>query len=138
MQRTAAVLALFLCVFPAFAADVNGTWTMVTSEMNGQKVPDEEMKKLSLVLTLKEGKYTTTSAGKQTDSGEYTLNAAAGTFEIRPGEGPRKGTVMKAIYKLEGDTLTVCYDVAGKEFPKEFKTQVDDGRLVAVYKRAAK
>jgi len=135
-------LSLFIfAAFFVYAGDaITGAWSMTTSEMNGQKVPDDEMKKLSLVLTMKDGKYTTASAGQQTDAGDYTADEAASpkTFEIKPGEGPRKGTVMKAIYKLEGDTLTVCYDVAGKEYPKEFKTQADDGRLVAVYKRAGK
>lgn len=50
--------------------------------------------------------------------------------------GPKKGTVMLGIYKLDGDTLTVCFDGDGKRRPTEFKTLAGTNTFLNVQKRA--
>jgi len=41
------------------------------------------------------------------------------------------------IYKLEGDSLTICRPNSGTERPKEFKAGKDDPNVVVVYQRAS-
>jgi uncharacterized protein (TIGR03067 family) len=51
-------------------------------------------------------------------------------------EGADKGKTFKAIYKLEGDTLTVCRSIhPDQDRPAEFGTKPDSGLMLVVWKR---
>ena len=51
-------------------------------------------------------------------------------------DGPAKGTTLKGIYKIEGDTLTICYGGFGKDRPTEFASKPGSGTILIVQKRA--
>jgi uncharacterized protein (TIGR03067 family) len=53
-------------------------------------------------------------------------------------KGPGKGETMLGIYKLEGDQLTICLAVGGKERPTEFAAPANGNAMVVVYKREKK
>jgi uncharacterized protein (TIGR03067 family) len=59
------------------------------------------------------------------------------TFDLTIEEGPEesKGKISKCIYKLEGEKLTVCVSVPGKERPKEFAQTEDESYLFAMKKQ---
>jgi uncharacterized protein (TIGR03067 family) len=46
-------------------------------------------------------------------------------FEITDGPDEAKGKTSKCIFKLDGEKLTLCVSVPGKDRPKDF-AQVDD------------
>ncbi len=50
-------------------------------------------------------------------------------------EGPNKGKTFLAIYELKGGTLTVCYDMSGKAFPKKFESEPNTQSFLATYER---
>jgi uncharacterized protein (TIGR03067 family) len=54
------------------------------------------------------------------------------TLTDREPPGPNKGTVL-ARYKLDGDTLTICYDVGRKGCPADLMP--GENRSVIVYKK---
>jgi uncharacterized protein (TIGR03067 family) len=60
------------------------------------------------------------------------FDAAKGTVDFTPEDGPAKGKTLLGIYKVEKDTLTICFGSAGKERPKEFKSN-DRNTVLATY-----
>jgi len=111
-----------------------GEWTMLTFEAKGKKLPDVKNVKLTI-----KGDRWTVQFGEQT--------SPKMTFKIDPSKDPKtidftiksgdKDIVSRGIYKLEGDTLTVCRTVGDEDRPKEFKTTAKAGQL-RVWQRAKK
>jgi uncharacterized protein (TIGR03067 family) len=61
-------------------------------------------------------------------------------MDITSTAGPNKGKVIKAIYKLNGDRFTVCYDF-GKDKPArptKFESKADTPVLLVTYQRSKK
>ena len=122
---------------------LKGKWKQYSIETDGKErvLPD----RVEVIVTIDGEKWKTVNRVTETES----------TFRIDPSEKPKtldhifkpavgteKGRVEKCIYKLDGDTLTICSGESpqigvahdGKaERPKEFKT-VGGGRIV-VFKR---
>jgi uncharacterized protein (TIGR03067 family) len=115
---------------------LQGEWTMVSLEQKGKKAPEDMVKRYRLTI--------------KGDQWAVSIDGMAGsviTFKIDPAKSPReidmvlkmgdRESVSKGIYKLEGDTLTLCRTVGDVARPKEFKTTAEAGVLV-VWKRAPK
>jgi len=113
---------------------IQGTWLPSTAELAGMPFPEEVRKTIKLVI--KDDKYTVT-VGKDVDQGTVKLNPAAKPKEIdiTGTDGPNKGKTILAIYERDGDTLRVCYDLSGKNRPKEFKTKEGTQLFLVTYKR---
>jgi uncharacterized protein (TIGR03067 family) len=131
-----------LLVAPARCSDddkddakaIEGTWLPTEAELAGEKFSDEVLKSIKLVL--KGDEYTAT-VGENADKGTFTIDPAKDpkALDIKGTDGPNKGKTFLCIYKLEKDTLKVCYDLSGKNRPTEFKTKSDTQLYLAVYKR---
>jgi uncharacterized protein (TIGR03067 family) len=50
-------------------------------------------------------------------------------------DGPNKGKTFLAIYERDGDTLRICYDLSGKNRPKDFKSPEGTQHFLVTYKR---
>ncbi len=72
------------------------------------------------------------------DSGHYLVNEAAhpATMDIVGRDGPNAGRSMLAIYQLDGDSLTVCYDLESGERPPSMQPKQDQLLLSITYARA--
>jgi uncharacterized protein (TIGR03067 family) len=59
------------------------------------------------------------------------------TLDLEIEEGPEeaKGKTSKAIYKLDGEKLTLCVSVPGKDRPKEFAQAEDEAYLFTMKKQ---
>ncbi len=56
-------------------------------------------------------------------------------LEIEDGPEEAKGKTSKAIYKLDGEKLTLCVSVPGKDRPKDFAQVEDEAYLFALKKQ---
>jgi uncharacterized protein (TIGR03067 family) len=70
------------------------------------------------------------------DRGTCKLDPSAKpkALDITGTEGPNEGKTILAIYERDGDTLRVCYDLSGKDRPKEFKTSEGTPLFLVEYK----
>ena len=120
-----------------------GEWTLVRREFEGQAVPSDEIFTMRVlddaVYFLARPKNERTAPdGVAVLSGgavapPYALTVGsgrdAGRFEMN-GDYPVEG-----IYKIEGDTLTICWVPPGATVPKGFATAAGSTARVDIYKR---
>ncbi len=90
-------------------------------------------------LVLDSGGYSIIDRGNRVvDSGNYLVDESArpATMDIVGCEGPNAGRTMLAIYRLEGQNLTVCYDLDGTDRPADMRCRQDQMLLSITYARA--
>jgi uncharacterized protein (TIGR03067 family) len=106
---------------------MQGDWVIATAELSGKPMPEDVTKTIKLTI---EGDKYIVSTPSGADKGVCALNSEVSpkTLEITGVEGPNKGKKIPAIYEIKEGELKVCYDLSGKEFPKEFKST--DGTLL--------
>jgi len=116
------------------AAALNGMWTLTSGVTSGEKMTDEVLKSIHLVLA--NGKYTA-KVGDETDVGTYKIDQTKtpNTLTLTGTDGPNKGKTMLAIFELEKGTLKVCYDMSGKAFPESFESKPKTPSFLATYER---
>ena len=59
-------------------------------------------------------------------------------MDIKGTGGPNKDKTIKAIYKIDGDTMTICYALDAGDRPTKFESKPDTKQFLAVYKREKK
>jgi uncharacterized protein (TIGR03067 family) len=114
---------------------IQGTWQAVSMERSGKKAPDEDVKVFKIVFG-PDGKLTVNTPKKEV-KGTYQLDATKKVKEITlKGED---GKTIQAIYKLDGDELTICGVEDGEgDRPTEFTTKADNKSHLLVFKREKK
>ena len=106
---------------------LEGKWELTSLERDGK--PDAAMQ--GAVRVHEGDKYSLTPKGGKTVTGTYTADAK--TLDMKPDDGRYKGKTLLGIYKIEGDTLTICFADPGQPRPTEFASKT--GVVVAVHKR---
>ena len=117
-----------------------GTWVLVSGEMQGKKVAAEAIEASRMTYsghtvtlnTPHQSAQPITSKVKQLDP-----KKAPREMEWVRSAGPGAGRTMQAIYEFDGmDTYKICFDPAGKGRPKEFATTSGGCKILHVWKRA--
>ena len=112
------------------ADKIEGSW-VATSYKRGEREVSKDMIKTE--LTIAKGAYEfPTGINRISKKGTIAVDAAKGTIDFTPEDGPAKGKTLLGIYKVDGDKLTICFGAAGKDRPKEFKT-ADPMIVLATY-----
>jgi uncharacterized protein (TIGR03067 family) len=116
---------------------MQGDWAAESMERDGMKLPDDDAR--AFFRTVKGNSYTVHRYSKQISAGTFRLDASKTprTIDFIPSV-PAKGKPILGIYRLEGDTLTLCYSAPGKPRPREFSAKEGTGNTLAVWVREKK
>src|SRR5262249_38747374 len=133
---------LCLCLAPlAFADDkddlgkkdreaMQGDWACESLTRDGMALPDDDAQ--ALFRTVKGDAYVVARFRDKAGSGTFTLDASKSPKEIDiVPDGPKK-VVLKGIYKIEKDVLTICHAPPGADRPTAFASKADSGLTLTV------
>jgi uncharacterized protein (TIGR03067 family) len=115
---------------------LEGTWQVESAKMDGQEFSGDDVADSRLVV--QGDRYKQQEKDQVKEDGVIKLDPAQSpkAIDLRIMSGDDKGKTQLGIYKLDGDTLTVCLAKAGdKDRPKEFATKQGSGVLRIVFKR---
>jgi RNA polymerase sigma factor (sigma-70 family) len=110
-----------------------GTWVLVSGEEGGQKAPEERIKEAKVIFAA-DGKMTA-KLGEREQEFTYQLDPAKKPKEFSVTDD--KDRTVLGIYKLDGDTLTVCFARDGDR-PTEFASKEGTTVVLEVLKREKK
>jgi uncharacterized protein (TIGR03067 family) len=136
----AAIAVLVLVRLPAPQDDakkdmtlLEGEWSMVSGEIDGQQLPDDYRKNAKRVS--KDGETTVTINDLLYLKAKYTIDPAKKpkTIDYMFTGGPTKGKTQLGIYELDGDTVKFCFASPGKERPIDFTAKEGSGRTLSVW-----
>jgi len=113
-----------------------GKWQITKAELGGKDLT-EHLKAMKFEIT-EGGKYTA-QLGEEKDAGSFTVDPAKSPRQmtIKTTGGPAMGTTMKAVYKIDGDAMTICYDHnrEAQKHPEKFESKEGTTLLLITYKR---
>jgi uncharacterized protein (TIGR03067 family) len=112
-----------------------GKWALVSGTVDGKDLDADELKNNFMVVKGARAVF----LFKDKERGTATMKIDAGKkpaqYDITYEDGPAKGTTLKGIYKIDGDTLTMCSGGIGKDRPTEFASKAGSGTVLVVSKR---
>jgi uncharacterized protein (TIGR03067 family) len=115
---------------------LEGAWAPSDASVAGSPLAVKHLRVRYFVLEA--GGYRIIDSSNQVvDDGRYLVDEAPAppTMDIVGRSGPNAGRTMRAIYELQGDELTVCYDLQGGERPCEMRPREDQLLLRIRYTR---
>lgn len=118
---------------------LEGSWLPVAAYVSDREVPIGELRVAR--LDLRAGRYEIRDAsGEVVDSGDYSVDADVlpRVMDMVGVAGPYAGRKLEAIIELDGDTLTVCYDLDGLARPESMEPDEDQLLLRISYERDAR
>jgi uncharacterized protein (TIGR03067 family) len=120
------------------SAKLQGTWSIVSVEINGLPLDAEKLKDAR--LSIQGNRY---SFRLEDTRLEFTFKVDASkspkAIDLMVVEGSLKGKVFPGIYKLENGGYTICRaTVPGKDRPTIFAAPANSGLMLVVWKRAAR
>ena len=127
MRRHCLIGLLLLTAAPAWADDaataeqkkMSGTWKVKDGQADGQPLPAEVRDKARIVFKGDTFAFTAAGMDKATT---YAVDPAKGTITIDPPKGETK--TLRGLYKLDGDTLTLCV-TDGDKIPVKLAAAAD-------------
>jgi uncharacterized protein (TIGR03067 family) len=116
-----------------------GTWVLISAEMDGRKVHDTHVKESRITFVGDKVEVITPHQHKEKIIAFITkLDLTKDPKEMHwvRTTGPNVGTTMIAIYEFEGsDQCKFCFDPASVDVPKKFGTKEGSGHIWHTWKR---
>ena len=116
-------------------AQLQGEWTMVSGERDGQAFPADFMKGSKRIA--KGDAITVMLQGQLFMSAKITLDPAKSpkAIDYSVTGGLYAGKTQLGIYQLDGDTVKFCFSTPGGERPDAFTTKPNSGRTLTTWHR---
>lgn len=115
----------------------DGVWKPIAAVLGGVALPPSTLE--AITLKIDGENYEVTFKGEaEADKGTCTLDTSTSPkrMTIKGTAGPNRDKTILAIYEMkDAESLRVCYDLSGKEFPKEFKAPKGTTHYLAGYRR---
>jgi len=113
---------------------IQGTWQGVSAEKQGQKAPEERVKAIQMIISADRFIF---KRDDQTHVARYRIDPTRNPkqIDVIPADGSGKGKTSVGIYKLEGDTLTLCTSPPGEPRPTEFASGPKSRESLIVLRR---
>jgi uncharacterized protein (TIGR03067 family) len=116
--------------------ELQGKWTAVSAEQDGREAVDI----VGHELLIEDGNFSIKEKGATIYEGTLRLDTSASpsAVDFKHTGHPSSGTTWRGIYRIDGDTLTIC-DNAGdleRSRPTSFDTKPNTGLVRVVFKRA--
>ena len=138
-MKTIAFIAACLLLPIASAEDTyprDGVWKPIAAVLAGTRLPDEALQ--AITLKVSGDSYEVTVEGEGPDKGTCTVDTTVTPHRmtIKSTDGPNKGKTFLAIYEMkDAESMRVCYDLSGKDFPTEFKATLGTRLYLVGYRR---
>jgi uncharacterized protein (TIGR03067 family) len=124
-------------------ANLQGTWTAVSMERDGNPTSVEEVRKLDIRLTIKGNEFMlmplATKGPEHFPHGTFRIDTLempkAIDFTILPYYPGMKTSTALGIYEVDGDRLKLLQGRPGQRRPTEFKTMPKSDLEVIVFRR---
>src|SRR4051794_7014332 len=109
---------------------LRGEWGVVAVERDGKKSPPGTPQTTLAAIRITD--QVPKRAGDRCDIYTVALDPAASPKRLTGAVtgGEIKGEKLLAVYRLDGDKLTLCCDFGGKDRPTAFQAAAGDGRVV--------
>ena len=119
-------------------AQLQGEWTMVSGERDGQAFSADFMKDSKRVA--KGDETTVMLQGQLFMRAKFTLDPSKSpkTIDYSVTGGPYAGKTQLGRYELDGDKVKFCFSTPGEERPPDFTTKPNDRRTFSLWKREKK
>jgi uncharacterized protein (TIGR03067 family) len=108
---------------------LNGSWTPIKQEIGGTELPAIAFQKQKLIVN----DTTYVFSAESVDKGSVKYDN--GKMDIYGKEGVNTGKHFTAIYKLDNDQLTICYNLQGDSYPVAFETKSKPTLFLSVFKK---
>jgi uncharacterized protein (TIGR03067 family) len=117
------------------ASDLDGTWVIVSSEDDGSKAPEDQLKAAKLIF--KGNQITWLYEGKETCAIGYWLSPAKNPkgIVVSGGFGAGLGFRAEGIYAVEGDTFRICVSSDEEKRPTTFSAKKGSNAWLLTLKR---
>jgi uncharacterized protein (TIGR03067 family) len=112
-----------------------GTWIATSSTFDGQEAPNDIVRSIKRIVTADHAVWERN--GKRFAGTKVVLDPTGEpkTIDVIPDGGQNRGERIPGIYRLAGDTLTICMAKAGQPRPKEFKAEKGSGWTLQTFHR---
>jgi uncharacterized protein (TIGR03067 family) len=120
------------------AADLmrmQGDWVVVSMEVDGMKVPDDDA--MALFRSVKGDSYTVSRYRRVRGKGTIRLDATnrPRAIDAIPAGATDKAQSLLGIYEFEGNKLKLCFARPGTARPTEFSAKEDSGHTFTIWQR---